>query len=222
MGKMVIPLGVICTAKLRLPRALQFTHQVLGGLSVGLSTAADSSLEALAFQHLRNLFLEGPEHRGELLTVNFSGTAGKTDRPGAVGVFEVIHVGPVVDGPAFLLAVQVIDDVLKVGLDGAGLSGSGKASDEQVVTGFVVLQTEADCLLGPVLAGEMVKGKKFVGPFERKCPHIPVPGGFLPVDSEFGCQVVADSAVLTFRHCCPPGDAGEMDAEGARFAVEPH
>jgi len=91
---------------------------------------ADLGLETLAFQHLGDLFLKGPQRRGELLTKGLAAAAGKADHPGPVGVLEVIHIRPVAYRPALVLAVQVIDDALEVGFDGAGFSGAGEARDK--------------------------------------------------------------------------------------------
>ena len=83
----------------------QTRHQSLGRSAIRLFMTPDLILETFASERLGNLNLKCPQRRRKLLSINFAGTPGQAERLGPVWVLEVVHVGPVADGPAFLLAV---------------------------------------------------------------------------------------------------------------------
>ena len=91
------------------------------------------------------------------MAIDLAGAAGKPDHFGAVGIFKVVYVAPITDGPSFFLAVQIIDDALEVRFDGAGLPGARQASDKQVIAGFIHFQAKANGIMGPLLTDKVVK-----------------------------------------------------------------
>ena len=107
----------------------------------------------------------------------------QVDDDGAVRLFEVVEIAPVLKPGASPRACPFLDYFFDVGLDHGCLAGAGDAGDEDVVAGATDVQAEIHGGDGPLLADELAERGQVRRAFEVENLRVALPAEL--IDRQF-------------------------------------